>query len=219
MSSDFVAMAAAEFGVVPREAGGWLESRSGAAVRAVRTSDGRPAYLKATPATAGRQVLADARRELRFYLDLAPVVPVRTPRLLGWSEAGGGVAVLLAAAGEVREAGSWTVGMWSRLGRDLAALHAMPQPREAGWDVPDRLRAALADPNLDQISAFWSPALPQLVEFVARRDETAEQFGSVPPAFIHGDCHTGNIVTKPAGWPSATGRSPASGGRCPISLC
>ncbi|WP_203787182.1 phosphotransferase family protein [Paractinoplanes rishiriensis] len=161
----------------------------------MRTADGRAAYLKTTPAALGPDALAAARRELRFYQEIAPVVPVRTPAIVDFFDGAEGVALLLEAAGEVRAAGSWTVEMWSRLGRELAALHAMPVPQDQGWDGPDVLRAALTDPDLEQISAFWGPEVPQLI---ARRGELAERISSVPTAFIHGDCHTGNIV-DPAG--------------------
>jgi hypothetical protein len=188
------AMALDAFGVVPLAFAAGLESRSGAGVCAVRAAGGRGGYLKVTPAGLGPDALAAARRELRFYQDVAPVVPVRTPTLLGCLDGDDGVAVLLEDAGEAREAEAWTVDMWSRLGRELAALHQMPVPQEVGWDSPDVLRVAVTEPDLDEVRAFWAPAMPQLAEFVSRRVELVERLDAVPVAFIHGDCHTGNIV-------------------------
>lgn len=193
MSSGFIAEIRDGFGVVGGLSSTRLESRSGAGVHAVQTTDGRSAYVKVTLATLGSTALAAARRELSFYQDVAPVAPVRTPRLLDWVDAEDGVALLLEAAGEPHGASSWTSSMWADLGRELAALHDMPLPK-GGWKRPDALHEALADPNLDQIYAFWASVLPQLTDVVARRCEIADQMGVLSPVFIHGDCHTDNIV-------------------------
>lgn len=187
-------MALNEFGVVGQVSAARLESRSGAGVHAVRTTDGQTAYLKVTPALLGPQALAAARRELFFYQDVAPVASVRTPRLLDCVDTEDGVAVLLEAAGEPKEPASWTAGMWASLGRELATLHSMPLPKGGGWNRPDALREALADPDLEKIRAFWAPVLPQLADLVSRRVELEDHVGALPPVFIHGDCHTDNIV-------------------------
>jgi len=171
-----------------------VESRSGAGVHAVRTIDGEAAYLKTTSATLGTQSLAAARRELRFYRYLAPTAPVCTPRLLDFLDIEEGVAVLLAAAGRPRGVASWTPGMWADLGRHLAALHSMPLPTAGDWNRPDALLEALAARNLTEITAFWAATLPQLRELIARRAELRDQISALPPVFVHGDCHTDNIV-------------------------
>ncbi|SCG66607.1 phosphotransferase family protein [Micromonospora inositola] len=194
MPNDFLSIALDQFRVAGQESDGRLESRSGASVRTVRTVDGRAAYLKIVPATLGSQAIAAARRELRFYEDLAPVAPVRTPRLLDCLDTENGVAALLEAAGENRQAQAWTGRMWADLGRELAGLHNMPLPTGADWNRPDALQEALADPDLDQISAFWAPTLPQLAALLALRVELGAHIGALPPTFIHGDCHTGNLV-------------------------
>jgi len=194
MSSSFVTTVLRTFGVVAQEPGARLESRSGAGVHAARTADGFDAYLKLTPAALGPEALAGARRELRFYRDLAPTAPVRTPRLLNWADTDGGVALLLAAAGAPRQVRSWTPAMWAELGRDLAALHNMPRPAGPGWSRPDALRQALADPELPAIGEFWGPTLPRLGEILARRAELRRQMDALAPVFVHGDCHSDNIA-------------------------
>ncbi|MGW4462139.1 phosphotransferase family protein [Micromonospora sp. NPDC004704] len=194
MSADFTAMVLDRFGVVGQASAARIESRSGAGVGAVRTPDGQNAYLKVTPASLGRRALAAARRELAFYRYVAPVAPLRTPRLLDSIDIEAGVAVLLEAAGETRAVASWTDGMWANLGRELAALHSMPLPEGASWNRPDALHEALTDPDLDGIHAFWADVLPQLADLVARRVELEEHMEALPPVFVHGDCHTDNIV-------------------------
>ncbi|MFC4012820.1 phosphotransferase family protein [Nonomuraea purpurea] len=171
-----------------------MESRSGAGVHAVRTIGGQAAYLKATPATSGSQTIALARHELRFYQDLAPTTPVRTPRLLNCRDAADGVATLLEAVGQSRPVTAWTPQMWANLGRELARLHNMPLPGGAHWNRPDALKEALTDPDLDRINDFWAPTLPRLPELLSRRRELAEELSALPPVFTHGDCHVGNLL-------------------------
>lgn len=191
---DFMSAALDTLGLTRRRRLGRLESRSGAGVQAVRTVDGRDAFLKAASAAPGPEVVAAARRELRFYLDVAPTAPVRTPKLLGHLDTDEGVALLLEAAGEAHEPGAWTAGMWADLGGELAALHNMPSPPASDWNRPDALGEALADPHLEQINAFWATVLPRLPELLCRRAELKEQMTALPPVFVHGDCHTGNLV-------------------------
>ncbi|MEV6494618.1 hypothetical protein AB0M20_39240, partial [Actinoplanes sp. NPDC051633] len=126
MPSQFVDAALRRFRAVPRTPGGRLESRSGAGVQPVTTAGGVLAYAKTTPASLGPGALAAARRELRFYLELAPTAPVRTPALLDHLDTGDGVGLLLAATGAPLDAARWTTAMWAALGRDLAALHRVP---------------------------------------------------------------------------------------------
>ena len=191
MSSELVELASREFRVIAERFGAQLESRSGAGVHAVRTVGGEAAYLKVTPGAVGPRALAAARRELRFYQELAPVVPVCTPRLLDSLDTEEGVAVLLAAAGKPRVAALWTDEMWASLGRNLAALHGMRVPPAGSWDRPDALLEVIAAPNVDEISDFWADALPTLMSLHA---ELQERIASLPPVLVHGDCHLDNIV-------------------------
>ena len=193
MPSGFVAMTLRRFGAVARESGAH-ESKSGAGVHAVRTADGLDAYVKVTPVALGPRALMNARRELSFYRALAPAAPLRTPGLLDFADSDDGVALLLAAAGAPLPVTSWTPNMWAALGRDLAALHSMPGPADPGWLSPDELSRAVAEPDLPMVEAFWRPVLPQLGEILARRAELAGWMGALPPAFVHGDCHTDNIM-------------------------
>ncbi|MFF5290173.1 phosphotransferase enzyme family protein [Paractinoplanes globisporus] len=187
------------FGLEPDEPATGLESRSGAGVHAVRTSRGVACYLKVTPAALGPDLLAAARRELRFYRDLAERAPVRTPRLLDAADDGDGVALLLAAAGKPAEAGSWTPGMWAALGRDLAALHDMADLGGQPWTRPDHLREALAVPDLAVVEQFWGATLPRLADLISARTDLFDAMDALPAAFVHGDCHTGNIAVTGEG--------------------
>ncbi len=195
MSARFAATMLTEFGAVIQEAEADRASRSGAAVRRVRTDSDLDAYFKVVPATSGPDAMAAARRELAFYRELAPTAPISTPALLNSAETANGVAMLLVAAGEPRPAGSWTPEMWARLGEDLAALHSMPLPVSTTWSRPDRLRQAIAQPDLPTIEAFWGPVLPSLAQVISRRNELERMMDALPTVFIHGDCHTDNITS------------------------
>jgi len=196
MSGDFLSTVLTTVRVTVPKSGPPLESRSGSGVYPVRTVDGRQAYLKVTPSTHDTQGVEAARRELRFYRELAPVAPVPTPTLLDVVDDERGVALLLEAAGATRAPGAWTANLWAELGRALARLHAMPVPADAAWDRPDVLRAAMADPDVAALRAFWSSSLPHLSELLARRDTLWAHLSAVPPVFIHGDCHTENLPVR-----------------------
>jgi aminoglycoside phosphotransferase (APT) family kinase protein len=196
MPNDFLSRVLDRLRVMPDESGPRLESRSGAGVRRVRTLDGAAAYLKVTPSTLDSRAVQAAQRELRFYREIAPIAPVRTPTLLDVVVDEDGVAILLAAAGATRAPGAWTTGQWAELGRALARLHDLAVPAGASWERPDALREGLAEPDVDALRTFWSSSLPQLPELLARRDELWEQLAAVPPAFIHGDCHTENLPVR-----------------------
>ena len=183
--------------VEPREDDRRLESRSGAGVHRVITAEGEAAYLKIAPASLGAT-------ELRFYREVAPGAPVRTPALLGHLETDAGVALLLEAAGATLDVTRWTAEMWAALGRDLAALHETP----GTWTGPDEL----ADPDHGAARAYWGPAFDGVL---ADADRLWDAMAAPAPVFAHGDCHTENITHIDRSlifcdWPNAgTGRASA----------
>ncbi|MFI6636505.1 aminoglycoside phosphotransferase family protein [Nonomuraea fuscirosea] len=214
MSSDIISLAVRRFGItIDRDDAEPADARSGAGLHSARTFEGRTAFLKVTPASLGVEALHGARRELRFYTELAATVPLRTPPLFDSLETEAGVAVLLAHAGDRLPAREWTDRAWSELGRDLAAMHAMPGPLDESWNGPQPLLAALAEPATQTITEFWGVVLPQLPQFLAARMELRAELAAQPAVFVHGDCHTSNIVHDTSGlvfcdWQSAgIGRS------------
>lgn len=207
MNDDLMSRAVREFGISIDDLAGPDDARSGAGVHQARTRDGQAAYLKLTPAGLGSRMVDRARRELTFYRRLADQVPVRTPPLLDAFDTDAGVALLLAAAGQQVNAGAWSDQAWAALGRDLARLHAVPV---AGHDRSgqDPLLKALSGPVSDEVTGFWGEVLPELPELLASRDVLRAVLAAQPVAFIHGDCHTANIVHGPDGlvfcdWQSA----------------
>ncbi len=193
MPAELVALAVREFGITIDHSAGPADARSGAGVHPARTRGGQAAYLKITPASLGAGTLAGARRELRFYRQLAARVPVRTPPLLGALETGAGVALLLAAAGDQVNAKAWNCPAWAALGRDLAGLHTAPVAGQ-DWPRPDPLLDAMSEPVSGAITRFWGDVLPGLPDLLASRNALREELASQPVVLVHGDCHTGNIV-------------------------
>ncbi len=207
INDNLMSQAMRELGISVGDLAGADGGRSGAGVYPVRTRDGLAAYLKLTPARLGRDMLGCARHELSFYQRLADQVPVSTPPLLGGLDTDAGVAMLLADAGKLVIVEAWGDQAWAALGQDLACLHAVPV---AGQDRSgqDSLVKAMSEPVPDYVTGFWSDVLPELPELLASRDAMRAELASEPVAFIHGDCHTGNIVHGPDGlvfcdWQSA----------------
>jgi len=194
VAAELMSLAVREFGItIDSDAGRPADAFSGSGVHPARTGGGRPAYLKVTPAGLGAGALDGARRELRFYRELAAGVPVRTPPLLDALETGLGVALLLGAAGDQVSAGAWSDRAWSALGHDLAALHGVPVDGQA-WRRPDALLDVMSAPVPGTILGFWGDVLPGLPGLLAARAGLSAELASQPAVFAHGDCHTGNIV-------------------------
>lgn len=190
---DLMASALETFGVRPAGSASPADARSGTAVQRVVLAGGGSAYLKVAGAELGGDALAAAGRELRFYRGARQVVPVRVPPLLGSFGVDEGVALLLGDAGEQRDVAAWSLEQWQVLGGGLARLHTMPVP--AGeWGRPDSLLEALEDADLAAVVAFWSGHLPRVDDLVAGRAALRDLLSAAPTVFVHGDCHTGNVL-------------------------
>nr|WP_296076405.1 aminoglycoside phosphotransferase family protein [uncultured Actinoplanes sp.] len=182
------------FGVELDEPVAGLESRSGAGIHAVWTSAGERAFLKLTAAVRGSQARGAADRELRFYRQIAPAAPIRTPRLLNAVDDDEVAALLLEATGATVDVRSWSSRNWAALGRDLAALHDLPVPDGESWARQDGLNDALNAPDLRMVEMFWGPTLPRLADLIVERATLSKTMAALPPVLVHGDCHTENIA-------------------------
>ena len=137
-----------------------------------------------------------ARRELRFYQERRRrVASVRTPRLLDCVDAEDGVAVLLEAAGEPEEPAVMDCGHVGKPGPGSWPPYTACRYRRArAGTAPMRCARPWPTRTWKKIRAFWAPVLPQLADLDSRRVELEDHVGALPPVFIHGDCHTDNIV-------------------------
>lgn len=198
MNDDLMSRAVREFLIDIEDRRGPYDARSGAGVHPAQTRDGLAAYLKLTPASLGNGMFDRARRELTFYQRLADQVPVSTPPLLGALDADAGVALLLGAAGEQVNVEAWSDQAWAALGRDLAGLHSVPVAAP-DWPAQDGLLKAMSEPVSDEVTEFWGEVLPELPELLASLEAMRAELAAEPAVFIHGDCHTSNIVHGPEG--------------------
>lgn len=165
---------------------------SGAGVYRLQVA-GEDAVLKVTGPGSARQL---ARRELTFYRTMADRMPVTTPRLLRYADNEDMTALLLTAHQPSPPAREWGRSAWLELAKQLAALHALPLPRDDHWLGTDWLRQALNQPPLDVAEGYWSNTSgASSIRLVLRHvSEFAEAFRSTPDCFVHGDCHIDNLL-------------------------
>ncbi len=171
---------------------------SGSGVFHLAFGDGSGAVLKVTTRPAWRE---KARREARFYAELAPRVPVRVPRLLASAESGPASCLLLSAAAPAPTPLLWGDDDWLRIARDLGALHGsvgavqldrlrwLSRPRRVPADEVRAAEAAWTRLGCGQVAA----------SLLRQRRELDRALDALPVALIHGDCHTGNLLVDDSG--------------------
>lgn len=167
------------------------ESRSAASVTPVEAPHGR-AFLKVTTPAAGASSMAEARRELAFYIDVAPRVPHAVPRLLEAYDGDDGLALLVEDVGRVLPANAWDTPQWTRLAETVREVHAVRPDRRPEFSHTVPLDEALAGRS-DDVVRFWDGLTPPLEDVLG----TVSRY--VPPllggdAFVHGDLHLDNIL-------------------------
>jgi aminoglycoside phosphotransferase (APT) family kinase protein len=173
---------------------------SGSAVYLLRLDDGE-VVLKLTRHGIGGQT-PSARREVRFYRELAPQLPVPVPRLLAYSEGEQVTCLLLSAARPASHARGWTRRRWVQVATQLGALHgagvALAELGAAAW-----VRRSRPLEQHDTISAmtYWrSIGCADLAErLLESSSELAAAAADLPACLVHGDCHTGNLLVDDDG--------------------
>ena len=175
---------------VRRLAGG----ASGSAVYEL-TVDGRePLVLKVATDRTDR---LRADRELRFYRDLGPTVPVRVPALLAGADGGDRTCLLFASAGVASDPARWSGDRWTRLAAELGRLHAdrtatgWPGAKAGHTPTEDELRAAVGTWASMGYGALLAPLWPEY-------DRLAAALAELPSCLLHGDWHLGNILVDPS---------------------
>jgi aminoglycoside phosphotransferase len=180
---------------------------SGASTYRIHGS-GVDAVLKVASRDAPAATLERARRELRFYLDLATAIPVRVPRLLGWAEEESGLALLLAAHAPAQSPRRADFG---GIARNIALLHAAFWDKtealsEYGWLRP--ANRATDREAVERARQWWRAlavqpatghlvtphALSQVMYLLAEISQLDTALEALPLTLCHGDCHTGNLL-------------------------
>lgn len=177
--------------------------------------DGQDMVLKVTLPGKDRTLTARACREVWFYRDLATLVPVRVPRVLGFdvSEAEGAV-LLLAAHRPSPAPDDWTERGYIEIARQLGRLHATFWDKTTGSELPAWLRARPeVTPDQCQAAARLWRALGKredlsdaLAPYARSRESLLmnipaleRQMPTMPATLCHGDFHADNLLQDPAG--------------------
>lgn len=196
MSDNGLVRAVSDLDVTLSDQGALTGSMSGSQVHAVTRPDRTLAVLKVTVSAEGPTRRA-AERELHFYVNLRAQVGVRTPELLDYRESAHLVAILLTEHPAPRPASTWSRDQWVALADGLARIHQTPVPAGgAHGRSPSWLEATLHDPDMARTRAFWSwPGEPQLLSpILADTVPLQDAMSPLADCFLHGDCHTDNIL-------------------------
>lgn len=171
---------------------------SGSGVHFAYTRNGAKCVLKVTPRTGGDSgARSTGERELDFYCNLARYVSVRTPTLLGYHLDDDGVGMVLSVHGRIKAAPSWGRESWMSLATDLARIHAVAVPDRSRWQDAASPFYAIRNPDLPTVEGFWRKDLSDLLDSIlASRTHIEEQISAAGQMFVHGDCHTENILVE-----------------------
>jgi Ser/Thr protein kinase RdoA (MazF antagonist) len=166
--------------------------------------------LKVAGEGAPSYVLERARRELRFYRELAGRIPLRVPELLGVAEAAG-PCLALRAYSPVPPIETWTEEHYLDIAKQLSRFHALfwnrtdqlarlPWLRVHRWRPDSALmeRAAAAwrhlanDPDRQRI--LTPDEIGWIKEAMRHLDRAVAILEAFPATLCHGDCHHGNLL-------------------------
>jgi aminoglycoside phosphotransferase (APT) family kinase protein len=159
-------------------------------------ADGRRLVLKVTTSAAWKP---QASRELRFYEDLAPILPIRVPELLAATASEAGVCLLMSAHDPSGKASEWSGGRWVEAASRAGQLH-----RQVEMADPPAWLSRVPEPSHDGIARAveqWkrlghrvvADQLPRLLP------ELTRLLAETRPIIIHGDCHVGNFLLSAEG--------------------
>lgn len=166
---------------------------SGAGIVRARRQDGMPCMLKFTSSSDPHRARL-VRHERDVYRDVGGRLPLRMPELYAHLENNDLIALVMSVEGVSIPVTDWSPDMWCAVTRDLARLHEFHAPVDVG-DGADYTRA---DPLLFHravIPAFWREPLAPYLPRLFRTGSAYEHAMRIErSAFIHGDCHAGNIL-------------------------
>lgn len=166
---------------------------SGSTIRRVQV-DGRDGVLKITSLESENDA-SRARRELEVYRTVAGRLPIRTPNLLDVYEDAEMQVLLLTAHGERIPVTDWDEGLWQLLAVDLAHLHSADVPEVRAWPQDTLPFQALREPNWPLLEAFWRQDLgDELDRLIEQRYALETEIRASGDCFVHGDCHTDNVL-------------------------
>lgn len=182
--------------MTPRIAGWWTLLGRDDAVVDVRTlaggASGSAVYLLVTEQNRKFVLkVGTAGRELRFYRDLAPRMPVRVPRFVAGAECGDTCCVLIEPAGTAVVPTDWSPEHWTGLAAQLGRLHREP----AGWAWAKPVHVPTAA-EIASAGRAWAELGhgPLVTALLSRLDRLTAALGALPTCLCHGDWHLGNLL-------------------------
>lgn len=149
---------------------------------------------------SGRANRDGARREVNFYRDLAPHVPVRVPGLVAGVEHHGRTCLVLRRTAATASHVRWSPGRWADLATELGGLHREPVAVvAAGWPWA-KASPPTAEREVASARRAWT-ALgygPLLTPLWSSLDHLDAALTALPVCLRHGDWHLGNIMVDSA---------------------
>jgi Ser/Thr protein kinase RdoA (MazF antagonist) len=169
------------------------------------------AVLKVVMPGSDPQVLACGRREVAFYRELAPQIPLGVPHVLGLYADSDSVALLLAAYRPAPPLSEWTGHDYLTIAEQLARLHA------AYWNATGSLSglAWLHRPaertsveSVREAATYWRALAAEsrfagvfsdqderwIGEMLSQVGELDAVIQCLPATLCHGDCHADNLL-------------------------
>jgi aminoglycoside phosphotransferase (APT) family kinase protein len=194
----------------------------------LRMENGEAFILNAQLPGSDPQFTSALKREAQFYSRVSSRLPIRTPRVRTIStNESTGVIILTDYCEASPPAGAWTEAQFIRAAKDLGQFHAAFHEKTAalaGCTFLTRRSLEVTAEELSHAHESWANVAGQerfkdiitperlgvvdgWVETVTR---TQSLLAAVPQTLIHGDCHTGNVLTDDDGafvWANWSGAS------------
>lgn len=182
---------------------------SGSSVTAFVLNGVRVVLKRTVPGGPDASLRERATREVRFYCELAGVVPVQVPTLLGADlDPAGGTLLLLAACEPVPPPDAWTDVAYAEVARDLARFHAAMRkvPLPSWVPVPSTPTLGQYRGAAESWQAFAAATglipdglLRRMEATIARVTELDAAIPAGPATLCHGDFHAGNLLRDRSG--------------------
>ncbi len=181
---------------------------SGALVYRLHFADDT-AILKVTEASSGAIPFERAEREYRFYQDIAPLIPLSTPKMLAVSHDETRVALLLSAHQPSLPPAEWPEADFHEVTRQLARFHATfwgrveklsgfdwlkPRPEKSEADVQTALDNWQSLQEMERFADVLTETNIQHIGGIIGKIRSMKALNLLPLTFCHGDCFAGNIL-------------------------
>ncbi len=178
--------------------------------------EGRDFVLKLTEEEAGEYRFESAKRELRFYEDVAPELCVSVPRLIAFDVSRESVTLLFDCYEPAGRASEWTTSLFEAVARSLGHYHARNTDVDAlrrRWPWIPTEGPAFNRESIDEALSQWTliSRVDRLhdvlnrgvIDFIGRLAGDLDRLdylrSRLPPTLRHGDFHVDNLLMDESG--------------------